>query len=99
MLVILFKNRGNSFQDIGRNYMIGHLAAKNSGAGDLNAIRKEDCMKLTEKEIELIDGMIEAQRSHAAKCNVMQNPFMAEKQKAWDMKRIVLLEKIKAETK
>jgi hypothetical protein len=52
-------------------------------------------MKLTEREIELIDGMIEVQLYHASKCDGIQNP-MAAKQKAWDMERVELLRKIKA---
>lgn len=55
---------------------------------------------LTPREIELIDGMIEVQRHHANQCDTMAarpggNKVMAEKQKAWDMERIALLEKLK----
>ena len=54
-------------------------------------------MKLTEREIELIDGMIEVQKNHAARCDTIQNRTMAEKQKGWDLERVALLEKIKAD--
>ncbi len=54
-------------------------------------------MKLTEREIELIDGMIEVQKHHARRCDRIPNRKMAEKQKVWDMERITLLEKIKNE--
>ncbi|MFW6173002.1 MAG: hypothetical protein ACOC5T_04595 [Elusimicrobiota bacterium] len=53
-------------------------------------------MELTEREIELIDGMIEVQNNHAQRCDTIQNRKMAEKQKAWDLERVALLEKIKA---
>ena len=53
-------------------------------------------MKLTQREIELIDGMIEVQKNHAARCATIQNRIMGKKQKEWDMERVALLEKIKA---
>jgi len=53
-------------------------------------------MKLTEREIELIDGMIEVQLHHAQRCESMKTS-MAEKQKGWDLERVSLLEKIKKE--
>ena len=53
-------------------------------------------MKLTEREIELIDGMIEVQLHHAQRCDSMQNA-MAKKQKGWNLERVSLLEKIKNE--
>lgn len=52
-------------------------------------------MKLTEREIELIDGMIEVQKRHAVRCDTLPNRQMAEKQKNWDLERVALLEKIK----
>ena len=51
---------------------------------------------LTEREIELIDGMIEVQLNHAARCDAIANRVMAEKQKGWDMERVELLRKLKA---
>jgi hypothetical protein len=54
-------------------------------------------MKLTQQEIELIDGMIEVQRNHAQRCDMIQNRRMAEKQKARDLERVALLERIRAE--
>jgi hypothetical protein len=54
-------------------------------------------MLLTEREIELIDGMIEVQLYHAMQCDRIANRTMAEKQKGWDMERVELLRKLKAE--
>lgn len=51
---------------------------------------------LTEREIELIDGMIEVQLDHAERCNNIANQRMASKQKEWDMERVALLRKLKA---
>jgi hypothetical protein len=50
---------------------------------------------LSEREIQLIDGMIEVQRNHADRCDNITNRAMAEKQKGWDMERVALLEKLK----
>lgn len=57
-------------------------------------------MKLTEREIELLDGMIEVQLNHAERCqDIIDRPGgnvkMATKQKGWDMERVELLQKIK----
>jgi hypothetical protein len=62
-------------------------------AGDLFT---RPAVPLTEREIELIDGMIEAQLHHAAQCDAIQNRTMADKQKGWDMERVELLRKFKA---
>jgi hypothetical protein len=50
----------------------------------------------TDRELELIDGMIEVQLRHAAQCDGIANRTMAEKQKGWDMERVALLYKIKS---
>jgi hypothetical protein len=50
---------------------------------------------LTEREIEVLDGMIEAQLYHASLCDSIPNRVMAEKQKGWDMERVALLRKLK----
>ncbi len=50
---------------------------------------------LTERELELIDGMIAVQLDHAARCDGIANRTMAEKQKGWDMERVALLQKLK----
>jgi hypothetical protein len=50
----------------------------------------------TDRELELIDGMIEVQLRHAAQCDGIANRTMAEKQKGWDMERVALLHKIKS---
>ena len=57
-------------------------------------------MNLSEREIELIDGMIEVQLRHAEQCQAMidrpgGNAVMATKQLGWDMERVNLLRKIK----
>ena len=52
---------------------------------------------LTPREIELIDGMIEVQLDHAARCDNIANRTMAEKQKGWDMERVELLRKLKGD--
>lgn len=51
---------------------------------------------LTDREIELIDGMIQVQLDHASRCDAIANRSMADKQKGWDMERVVLLQKFKA---
>ena len=51
---------------------------------------------LTDREIELIDGMIQVQLDHASRCDAIANRSMADKQKGWDMERVALLQKIKA---
>ena len=50
----------------------------------------------TDRELELIDGMIEVQLRHAAQCDAIANRTMAERQKGWDMERVALLHKIKS---
>jgi hypothetical protein len=57
-------------------------------------------MNLSEREIELIDGMIEVQLRHAEQCqSIIDRPGgnvnMATKQLGWDMERVELLRKIK----
>lgn len=59
-------------------------------------------MKLTAREIELIDGIIEVQDRHAKQCQEMikregGNVVMATKQLEWDTERINLLTRIKEE--
>ena len=51
---------------------------------------------LTDREIELLDGMIEVQLNHAEQCDKIANRTMAIKQKGWDMERVALLKKLKA---
>ena len=53
-------------------------------------------MELTPRELELLDGMIEAQKSQAVRCDLIVNRAMAEKQKRYDLERVAMLEKIKA---
>ena len=54
---------------------------------------------LTEREVELIDEMIETQLLHAERCDHMANSTMAQKQKAWDLERVELLRKLKEKNK
>ena len=51
-------------------------------------------LALSDREKELIQGMIEVQLDHAERCDRIQNRDMAEKQKAWDLERVALLRKI-----
>jgi len=57
-------------------------------------------MTLSDREIELIEGMIEVQLHHAKQCqSIIDRPggniTMASKQLGWDMERVELLRKIK----
>lgn len=51
-------------------------------------------MKLTDREFELLEGMIRSELNHAERCDALRNRAMAEKQKGWDMERVTLLKKI-----
>ena len=51
---------------------------------------------MTERELELIDGMIAVQLDHAQRCDAISNRAMAEKQKGWDMERVELLRRIRS---
>lgn len=52
----------------------------------------------TERELELIDGMIQVQLDHAARCDGIANRGMADRQKLWDMERVALLKKVRCTT-
>jgi hypothetical protein len=54
---------------------------------------------LTQREVELIDEMIETQLLHAERCDHMANSTMAQKQKAWNLERVDLLRKLKEKNK
>lgn len=56
----------------------------------------EEITPWSTREIELFDGMIEVQKTHAETCDRIPNRVMAEKQKGWDLERVALLEKCKA---
>jgi hypothetical protein len=58
--------------------------------------QEQEPVAWTDRELELIDGMIEVQLRHAAQCDGIANRTMAEKQKGWDMERVALLHKIKS---
>lgn len=57
--------------------------------------QEQEPVAWTDRELELIDGMIEVQLRHAAQCDAIANRPMAERQKGWDMERVALLRKIK----
>ncbi len=60
------------------------------------AQQEQEPVAWTDRELELIDGMIEVQLRHAAQCDDIANRPMAERQKGWDMERVALLRKIKS---
>lgn len=81
--------------------MIGHVAEMKRVAAvaalrDRLAQPEKEPVAWSEREIQLIDGMIEVQLKHARTCDSMANRTMADKQKGWDLERVTLLEKIKA---
>ena len=55
-----------------------------------------DVVRYSERELELIDGMIAVQLDHAQRCDAISNRAMAEKQKGWDMERVELLHRIRS---
>jgi hypothetical protein len=59
-------------------------------------VTKQEPVAWTDRELQLIDGMIEVQLRHAAQCDGIANRTMAERQKGWDMERVSLLRKIKS---
>jgi hypothetical protein len=59
-------------------------------------VTEQEPVAWTDRELQLIDGMIEVQLHHAAQCDGIANRTMAEKQKGWDMERVALLHKIKS---
>jgi len=60
------------------------------------AQQEQEPVAWTDRELQLIDGMIEVQLHHAAQCDGIANRTMAERQKGWDMERVALLRKIKS---
>jgi hypothetical protein len=58
--------------------------------------QEQEPVAWTDRELELIDGLIEVQLHHAAQCDAIANRTMAERQKGWDMERVALLRKIKS---
>lgn len=51
-------------------------------------------LRLSDREVELINGMIAVQLNHAERCDRIENREMAEKQKGFDMERVKLLQKV-----
>jgi len=80
--------------DTHRSYEFEH-AARTALRAAL-AQEEQEPVAWTDRELELIDGMIEVQLHHAAQCDGIANRTMAEKQKGWDMERVALLRKIKS---
>lgn len=58
--------------------------------------QRPERVPMTERELELIDGMIAVQLDHAQRCDAISNRAMAEKQKGWDMERVELLRRIRS---
>ena len=50
-------------------------------------------MRFTDREVELLEGMIETNAYHAMRAARMETP-MGDKQYSWDMERVELLKKI-----
>jgi len=59
------------------------------------AWNRRAALSLTDREVELLDGMIEVQLNHAQRCDNIPNRSMADRQKFWDMERVALLRKLK----
>jgi hypothetical protein len=73
----------------------GKAMAAITALRDALAQQEQEQEPWTDRELELIDGMIEVQLHHAAQCDAIANRTMAEKQKSWDMERVALLHKIR----
>lgn len=86
------KARGETFQKTGAD-LIPEVAATFARA--ILPLRPER-VPMTERELELIDGMIAVQLDHAQRCDAISNRAMAEKQKGWDMERVELLRRIRS---
>ena len=50
--------------------------------------------RLTEREREVLQSMLEAQQAHAMRCDEIGNRRMAERQKARDLERVAVLRKV-----
>lgn len=80
--------------------MLGHEneyreKVEQAAARAILALRPQ-AVPMTERELELIDGMIAVQLDHAQRCDAINNRAMAEKQKGWDMERVELLRRIRS---
>ena len=69
------------------------------GRSPLYTAPQKQWVGLTQREVELIDEMIETQLLHAERCDHMANSTMAQKQKAWNLERVDLLRKLKEKNK
>jgi len=56
-------------------------------------------MRLSKREVELLEGMLDVQLNHAMRCDLIKNRKMADKQMGWDMERVALLNRIIKENK
>jgi hypothetical protein len=80
-------------------HVTGHITRQvNQHADRYLPVYLDSTEALTPRELELIDGMIEVQLHHAAQCDGIANRVMAEKQKGWDMERVTLLRKLRAQS-
>lgn len=79
-------------------YHNGRPTSKEYRVGIARAILalRPERVPMTERELELIDGMIAVQLDHAQRCDAISNRAMAEKQKGWDMERVELLRRIRS---
>lgn len=73
---------------------LGYIKTDKSNQPAFSARQMREAM--TERELELIDGMITVQLDHAQRCDAISNRDMAEKQKGWDMERVELLRRIRS---
>lgn len=73
---------------------LGYIKTDKSNQPAFSARQMREAM--TERELELIDGMIAVQLDHAQRCDAISNRAMAEKQKGWDMERVELLRRIRS---
>ena len=91
-----YRNRADTqhpaygFTEDGLNGLIDEVLAK---WGTPQPVVREP---LTDREIDLIDGMIQVQLDHASRFEAIANRSIADKQKGWDMERVALLQKLKA---
>lgn len=82
-------------QEFQKHYQRGYEAGKKAATQQPTQAQPV-AAPLTDREIELIDGMIQVQLDHASRCDAIANRSMADKQKGWDMERVALLQKFKA---
>jgi len=85
----------NDLVTVNRAKLVAIAARVLEKARAILALRPER-VPMTERDLELIDGMIAVQLDHAQRCDAMDNRVMGEKQKGWDMERVELLRRIRS---